>query len=763
MAAKPRTRHVAMAAVALIIAYVVWLIIHWSNRESFFIVDDLILVAASIPPLVFSLLAARSTRGRVRAGWSVLAVGLLSWNVGEALWTYAEITKQKSPGPSLADAFYLFWPVAACAALLLFWNRGPRQSYGRILLDGFIVAGSLFLVAWVLVMSDLFDSGTATTWEFALYSAYPVTDVILITVSAIVLSHAGTRLRTVLTLLTLGLMTMALNDFVYTYLSAELGAVVVHVLDIGWIAGLLLITVAAALGRDASLDHGPAREMPGWASIWLPYAPLLLAAAVLAYQPPDVDATPVVQGIGALLFVAVLGRQFLAVRESRRLVALVSDRALRDPLTGLRNRAAFDAGMELASRRPMPQGAVLGLILIDLNDFKFVNDTLGHLAGDELLCCAGERILACVRDGDVVARLGGDEFAVIVEGTTEDAHRVSQRIVECFADPFVIDGNELSIRGSVGLATVTADEPSISEDELLKRADVAMYSAKRASFGGVRTFTPEMTSDHALSAIRGGAATEAELLPDLRSGLERAEFALVYQPKYDLRTSAIVGVEALLRWQHPSRGVLAPDVFLPLVRRHGLMLAVTDFVVGRALDDVCRFRTSSIELPVAVNLFAPLFADLGLSDALTGALAKRGLDPSVLTVEITEELLVEDLERTRLVLKRLRQNGIRISVDDFGTGYSALTYLRVLRVDEVKLDREFIAPIADSPQAAALTRSMIAMGHELGLTVVAEGVENERIAAMLTDYGCDVAQGYFFSPPLTVEELLPLATARAVL
>jgi EAL domain-containing protein (putative c-di-GMP-specific phosphodiesterase class I) len=244
------------------------------------------------------------------------------------------------------------------------------------------------------------------------------------------------------------------------------------------------------------------------------------------------------------------------------------------------------------------------------------------------------------------------------------------------------------------------------------------------------------------------------LLTELRDAIDRAELDLVYQPMFDLLTANVVGVEALLRWHHPERGLIGPDEFLPLIHKHGLMAAVTDFVITKALDDVTRWQSLAAQLPVAVNLFAPSLADLDLPDRLMRALSDRGLETTALTVEITESLFLDNLDQTQTVLKCLRQNGIRIAIDDFGSGYSALSYLRDLSIDEVKLDRDFIAPILADPRAAAVVRAVIDLSHELGLRTVAEGVENAETASRLREYGCDVAQGYFFSPPLSVEDLI---------
>jgi len=441
-------------------------------------------------------------------------------------------------------------------------------------------------------------------------------------------------------------------------------------------------------------------------------------------------------------------------------------------LTGLANRTLFNDRLNHAMQVRERDGLAVGLIALDLNDFKLVNDNLGHAAGDELLNRTGERILGGVRAGDTVARLGGDEFAVLIEGSVDHAHLIAHRVAEAFDRPFVIHGHELLMRPSVGLALAEAEELDVSAQELLGRADIAMYSAKRSRTGGVHTFTQEMESADSidkdqfgwpLSSMGAGGPAAVHLLAELREAIDQFELTIVYQPKFDLRTSRIVGVEALLRWPHPERGLLGPEEFLPLVRRHGLMAQVNHFVVNRALDDALVWHAASVDVPVAVNLFAPTLANLKLPAAIARALADRGLSSSALTVEITEHLLLDNMERTQTVLEQLRHNGIRIAIDDFGTGYSTLSYLRDLPIDEVKLDRSFIAPILVDERTAAVVRAVVDLAHVLGLTTVAEGVEDAATAARLQEYGCDVGQGYFYSPPVTSEELLGLLMQSAAI
>ena len=443
---------------------------------------------------------------------------------------------------------------------------------------------------------------------------------------------------------------------------------------------------------------------------------------------------------------------------------------LRDPLTGLANRTLFNDRLNHAMQVRERDGVAVGLIALDLIDFKLVNYTLGHAAGDELLNRTGERIVGGVRAGDTVARLGGDEFGVLVVGSVDHAHLIAHRVAEAFDRPFVIHGHELLMCPSIGLALAEAEELDVSAQELLGRADVAMYSAKRSQTGGVHTFTQESADlidkdqfGWPLSLMGDEGPAAVHLLAELRAAIDQFELTIVYQPKFDLRTSRIVGMEALLRWPHPVRGLLGPEEFLPLIRRHGLMVQVNDFVVNRALDDALVWRAASVDLPVAVNLFAPTLANLKLPAAIARALADRGLTSSALTVEITEHLLLGNMQRTQTVLEQLRHNGIRIAIDDFGTGYSTLSYLRDLPIDEVKLDRSFIAPILVDKRTAAVVRAVVDLAHVLGMTTVAEGVEDAATAVRLQEYGCDVGQGYFYSPPLTSEELIGLLMQSAAI
>lgn len=749
-----KTARLAFVSALILVAFACLVFTDWVGESTVRAVDDLLLPLLSGIAAVFAAGAARSTRGRIRSGWIAMVVALAGFAIGEAIWCYDDLILQQAPFPSTADGFFLVFPVGVCVALLFFRTPTSRQSQGQVVLDGLIVAGSLFIVSWTLVMKQIYEAGAASRLEVVLLIAYPAADLVILTVAAVVFFGARSGQRLTMTLLGLGVVAMALADTGYAYLSAQKEYVAGNRIDIVWVAGLLLLTVAAAVGRQDKFEDRPRDELPGWASFWFPYAPLMAAVAVVATQPPSEFASAPVLPVGILLVVCVLARQAVAVNENRRLLAEVTDQAMRDPLTGLANRVLFQDRLDHAMQSRHRTGTPIGVLILDLDDFKLINDSLGHAAGDELLQQVGQRISTCVGSGDTVARLGGDEFAVMTVGAVDLLEAIGDRVVKAFADPVIVEGHDVVMRPSIGLAVTAAEEPDVSADELLKRADLAMYAAKR-SRASVRLFSREMREAHSRD-------DEARLLRELRGAVDRNELTLVYQPKFDLKSGALAGVEALLRWPHADRGVLTPDQFLPLVRRHGLIDAVTDFVINTALDDARDWFGAGLDVAVAINVFPPSLAALQLPDRLDRAVRARGLPSSALTVEITEDVLLDDIDRTRIVLSELRDRGISVAIDDFGSGYSALWYLRDLPVGEVKLDRSFIAPIAVDPRAAAVASAVIDLAHVLCMTTVAEGVENAETADWLRQHGCDIVQGYYFSPPLSAAEVLTLRAPVAV-
>jgi diguanylate cyclase (GGDEF)-like protein/PAS domain S-box-containing protein len=426
--------------------------------------------------------------------------------------------------------------------------------------------------------------------------------------------------------------------------------------------------------------------------------------------------------------------------------------AFHDSLTGLANRALFADRLEHALARTRRFGSPLAVLFLDLDDFKTVNDSLGHGEGDELLIAVGERLVGAMRAGDTIARMGGDEFAVLVEDPTDAAAPVvvAERLLASLEQPFARGGKELFVHASVGVAISTSR--SQSADELLRDADVSMYTAKSTGKNRVEVFKPSM---HAAALARFA------LKADLERALERGEFALLYQPIVNLATQQIAGVEALLRWHHPRRGVVGPTEFIPVAEETGLIIPLGRWV----LEQACRQATawdpgSSDRLTMSVNVSARQIHQQGFVDEVARVLATTSLDPARLTLELTESVLMQDVEMTTATLGELKRLGVRLAIDDFGTGYSSLSYLRRFPIDELKIDRSFVATVDEGPEQSALVRSILKLGETMHLETVAEGIEEAGQLAELRTLGAGLGQGYFFAKPLTSDAIADLlATA----
>ena len=753
-------------SVAVGVVLALLLIFRWGGEGAVRTVDSLTLLALSTYATVCAVLAARSAHGSGRRAWTIMAVALAAWTVGDLIWSYFAITLGRNPFPSPADGCYVAFTLLAWPAMALFPSGPLRGSRLRMVLDGVTVMLCLFLLMWTVALHGTYDSYVLADRDIPVVQLlFPIGDLVVLTTALQAVVRAESRQRWELWLLTTAIGFMTLTHLGYAHLVANGRFRTGSLLDLGWAVSLIAFAAAAQLSRRSPLQPRPAASLSSNSSLWLPYLPLLLAGTV----GPAIIMSGVESVIVPLVVIAVCCRQSVAAWENRRLLSAAADQALRDPLTGLPNRTLFYDRLTHVMMLRQREDRSVAVVSIDLDDFKLVNDSLGHPAADSILVSVGERIIACVRAGDTVARLGGDEFALLLEGRADHSYLVAGRVVEAFDQPFVIDGEKMLLRPSVGIAVASSDEPDLAPEALMKRADMAMYAAKRSRSSGLHSFSPDMAlagpdamelAGRATDRPAGDGAAQIRLLGELRRAIDHAELDLVYQPKLHLRSGQIVGVEALLRWPHPELGVLRPDEFMPLVRRHGLMRQVTELVVARALDDVVRWETSGVDTAVAVNVFAPDLKDAALPDALCRALRCRELAPSLLTVEITEDLILNDIDRVTAVLHRLREQGIRVAIDDFGSGFSALSYLRDLPIDEVKLDRQFISSITDDKRAAAVVRAVIDLTHELDVTVVAEGIEDAGTADWLREHGCDIGQGYYFGEPVAASMIPQLIGAR---
>jgi diguanylate cyclase (GGDEF)-like protein len=437
------------------------------------------------------------------------------------------------------------------------------------------------------------------------------------------------------------------------------------------------------------------------------------------------------------------------ITDKKQVEEQLARQAFYDPLTSLPNRALFMNRLQHLfhrARRLEKKGFLFAVIYLDLDRFKGVNDGLGHFAGDDLLVQIARRLEGCVRPSDTLARLGGDEFTVLLEDivSEEDATRVAERIQQALAQPLSVNGTEVFTTVSLGIALSSGryERP----EDMLRDADTAMYRAKANGRSRHEVFDADMHR-RALSTLK--------LETDLRRAIERSELCPFYQPIVDLETNRLIGFEALARWRHPDRGLVMPDVFIPLAEETGLIGAIGEWVLREACRQTRVWQEKYPRTPplsISVNVSTRQLAQNDVAEQVTRILAETALDAGTLTLEITESALMQNLKASAAVIKRLHDMSVRLHIDDFGTGYSSLSYLHSFPVDTLKVDRSFVSRMNEAPQQAEIVRAIVALAQNLGMSVTAEGVETRDQADALRELNCTSAQGFLFSQPLPAEQ-----------
>jgi diguanylate cyclase (GGDEF)-like protein len=721
-----------VASFALVVAYTIGLLLHGDGPNA---LVDIWLgeLTQWVPAAIFWLATVRTGFRRPDVLLATLAVTFNA--AADTYYVTAMDAAGELPFPSPADIGYLLFYPLMLAALIALVRSQVRGLAWSVLLDSAVGAlGSAAILAALLgpVLSSAINEPEAFPTVIAV--AYPVFDLLLVAAIAGIAAAPGLTIGPRWTFLVGGLVVFAAADVVYALLEVSGTYLVGLPLDAAWALGLALMTVwVAAAGRPHTGPVFPRAKTP---VLFVP------AVAVSAGLGVLILGTQVEQPLAAIVLASLtvsLAAIPLVFRQR-----LLRRQARTDDLTGLRNRRALyaDAPALLTVNRVAARQRHSALLLLDLDRFKEVNDSLGHDVGDRLLVQVSARLRAAVPTDAVLARLGGDEFAVLTGGADEaDASALALTLRNALASPFILGGIAVETRASIGIALFPEQGHTLSD--LLRRADMAMYKAK-ATRVGAHVYSSEDDS-HGDARMR--------TLQELRVALTQDQLTLHYQPKVRLGTGAVTGVEALVRWEHPGRGLLLPEDFLDLIEESGLMHELTRVVLTKALDQAVLWQASGRTLTIAVNMSASSLVDIELPDQIVRMVSDRGLPASALMLEITEDFLMSDRERAHAVLTRLREAGIQIAVDDFGTGYSSLSYLRDLPIDELKLDRSFVLPMTDDARAASLVASTIGLAHSLGLRMVAEGVETGAAYAELTAFGCDDAQGYFMSRPVPAAEL----------
>ena len=748
-----RFRLTAAGCGVLLAAFLVVMVTGAGGQFFTTVVDDWSEFAAAAAAAGCCAIAASRTPGRARTGWLLLSVATGSWAAGEVIWSYYEtIQRIHVPFPSAADAgFLLAVPFEIVGVLLL---AGPSRPDARLrnVLDGLAIAGAIFFVSWTTVLKAVYAGGGDPA-ALAISVAYPAADVVAVVIVLSLFTRSG-RPAFSFALLAAGLVGLAVSDSTFAYLSA-LGPYATNPVDIGWVGGFTLVALAALRSGAPGARYEGRR-----ARFLIPYVALgvaALTAIVEAGRGVRLDPLAVLTALG--LVVLVLVRQLIAVREmqslSRRLQETVEalrrreeeleHQAFHDSLTRLANRDLFRDRVEHALARGRRSRSALAVILIDLDDFKTVNDSLGHAAGDQLLVMAARRLLGSVRPGDTVARLSGDEFAVLLEDISgpEEALPVARRLVEAFRAAFPLERDVY-----VGLTAGVAMSPSPGETltALLRNADVAMYAAKKAGKGRFAVYDATLQND---------AMERLELRAALARAIERDELAVHFQPVFDLGSGQMTGAEALVRWRR-GRRLVRPGAFIPFAQESGLIIPIERIVLRRACAEAAAWAAAGRDLSLSVNVSATHVNSSGFVETVRRSLEAAGLPPDRLILEITESALAPGGGATYENLKALAAIGVRIAIDDFASGYSAIGHLKSVPVGIVKVDRAFVDSLGAG--AAPVLASIVQLCSNLGLTTVAEGIETPGQLAQARSLGCSAAQGYLLGRPVEARRILDSTT-----
>jgi diguanylate cyclase (GGDEF)-like protein len=694
-------------------------------------------IDATLPLIALALAVALAAWRAVRvpgerAVCLCLAGAILSWGVGDAAWFALIGPSGAAPVPSWSDLGFLgFYPPAYAAIGLTLRARGARIPTS-MWLDGVIAGVTVAALATAVVFEPIMDATNGPALTVATTLAYPLADFLILALIAATAVLTGRAPARSLIVLAAGLLVFSASDIMFTFLASSGNYETGTPVSTGWVIGCAIMACAPwTKATRIEVDFGGPR------AILLPVACTFVALAIVVAS-RFVTVPGLAFGLAIAAIAASVGRTLLTLREVRELGERRVE-ARTDELTGLANRRSFVWHLEQVVRR----GDRASLLLLDLDHFKELNDTLGHAAGDELLRRIGPRLRRVLGPRDVLARLGGDEFGVIAWRGEDDERPVllAQRLLHVLEDPFDLRGIGLRVDGSIGVAHFP--DHATDASGLLQRADVAMYLAKERR-SGVEAYDAG-TDRHTLDQLA--------LAGQLRTAIASGQLVVHHQPKVDLASGAVLSTEALVRWQHPTEGLLAPGVFLPLAEQTNAMGPLALEVLELALHDCAAFRADGLVLEVAVNLAAANLLDVELPGIVAAALERHGLPASALRFEVTETSVLADAERCVSVLEGLKQLGIGLSLDDFGTGHASLARLATLPVDELKIDRSFIADVAEDPAHHAIARTIVDLGRSLGLRVVAEGIEDDACLTTIRALGVDVAQGYGLGRPMTASAL----------
>lgn len=772
------------------------------NSFNTVILTDFLNVSINFATTILLWYAAKSVLPASRKnamGWGILCLAQALFTIADLIWTVFEVFLKINPYPSITDVFYLaYYPVFFLGILFL-----SRKSENKILLfnnwlDATIIFIVLGLYLGVYIFPGIIDNAANEPAVIRFLSlAYPAGDLILFSSLLILIYNRDEeRLNIPVLFIILSVAIQIVSDIIYSYQTLEGVYVSGGWLDIGWVLAYLSIGYAAILQIQKSQSQGPesvvqdsrtsmAYQIKKTIRDTLPILSIFLSYMVF-FQVILVESTPLMRHIVAItgiLLLLVTIRQFLTLWENTRLnrslrttldltqfqatnlekinIELQNEivqrkkaedqlafDALHDALTKLPNRVLLADRLQHAieySKRHTDYN--FSFFFIDIDHFKNVNDSMGHSIGDQLLVQFVERVQTCLRKSDTLARLGGDEFAILLENNSDivDTKSIAERIQDALRPPYLLAGKEFFVSASIGIVENT--ESYDSSECILQDADIAMYRAKALGKARYEVFT---------TSLRIEALTRLELESQLQHAIERNELFLDYQPIYSLAANSLSGFEALLRWKHPSKGNLLPADFIPLGESSGLIIKIGEWVLYKACNQMKEWQKKYPQLTgsvININISGKQFIHPNFIDLLNQVVQKTGLKPESICLEITETVLIENQLQSRKVFELLHEKGFEIQIDDFGTGYSSLGYLLNFHVDTIKIDKSFIQAIGKSNNSLHLVKTIVGMAQDLGIEIIAEGIETKKQLQGLKSIACRYGQGYYLSYPLGIDRI----------
>ena len=693
-------------------------------------------LAESLPIIPILLRARRELV--FRRAWLAVAGAIVLKAVGDLLFSLHGQSAALT-GPSPSDAFHVLSYVLMIGGVTVMMQSSFGRIHVSVRLDGAIAGLALASVATIVWFGPVLQV-SGQPLQVVVDMAYPICDVLLLALLVSGLAPRHYRPNWPTALLMLGVGWWVVGDALHLNAVAAGTPRTGPVMELTWVTGSFLIGLSASVHdrRLAGRRHSSLSSSAGITLVPVVFGLISLSVITTSIY-RQASAVVLLFAVSALVLVII--RMWLTLREVRQSAVNYKD-ARTDYLTGLPNRRGFVELAQATSLSKEDNEGSSGVLLIDLDGFKEVNDALGHAVGDELLCIVAKRFEHRLAGRGLLARLGGDEYACAIKTEREEELvAIAMELSETLAQPCVLDGLSVRVGASIGVALAPPEQAT--SEELMRCADVAMYEAKRTQR---KVFVYRPNADP-------NSRERLAFTNELRDAIDARAFVLHYQPTLDMRTSTVCGIEALVRWEHPTRGLLYPEEFIPLAERHGLIPQLTRAVLEQAIAEAARLDRSGLRLVMSVNISRYDLVDEGLADYIDELLLAHDYPHERLTLEITESALVDDPARAERGVQELRARGLRVSIDDFGVGYSSMSQLLALAIDELKIDRSFVNGLTSDPRAQAIVRSAVELARALHLTVVAEGIEREDDLVSVQAIGVDIGQGYVIAHPLSPDQL----------